>query len=259
MVDELKTSAQICSQFLTNLKKFLPVAIKVSGSYPCYLVSANKHSLELFFFKEEPVLKNQNKNIPILYIGIDQVLSREIQLFSVIQSRLYLNKKIFARKCEVKRVYAPEAEIFLNKYHLMGYAKSATYIGLYYSEELLAVASFSSGRKMNRLPPDKRSHELIRFCCKAGITVSGGLSKIIRHFVEWKKPGDIMTYIDRQFGEGKAYTQLGFRFHSYTDKQLFLINKKSGQRVLYAEYYDKKAYYKTENFGNLKLVLKIET
>ncbi|MBL7917637.1 MAG: hypothetical protein JNM96_04515, partial [Bacteroidia bacterium] len=73
-----------------------------------------------------------------------------------------------------------------------------------------------------------------------------------------KKPGDIMTYIDKQFGGGESYLKYGFKIHSEKEKQTFLVNKNTFERTPFAEAFDKKVFYKTENCGNLKLVYKVD-
>lgn len=109
---------------------------------------------------------------------------------------------------------------------------------------------------MNRLPEGKQSFELIRFCCKSGITVTGGLSKLMSNFYIEKNAGDIMTYVDKQFSNGDSFIKAGFKIHSETPPLNFLINKKTFERIPLAEnkIFDKKIFYSTQNSGNLKLI-----
>ena len=76
--------------------------------------------------------------------------NRTIQVKSRLHSLLELNVKIHARQCVAKQIEKKEAEDFLNTHHLHGFRKCATRLGLYKEDELVAVATFSSGRKMNR-------------------------------------------------------------------------------------------------------------
>jgi hypothetical protein len=129
---------------------------------------------------------------------------------------------------------------------------------LFYKGELIGSASFSKGRKMNRLQSGSQSFELIRFCCKSGITVTGGLSKLMSHFCEEKKAGDIMTYIDKQFSNGDSFIKAGFIKHSETPPLFFLVNKKTFERISLKdknEIFDKKLFYKVQNLGNIKMIL----
>ncbi len=109
---------------------------------------------------------------------------------------------------------------------------------------------------MNRLPEGKQSFELIRFCCKSGITITGGLSKLMKHFFEEKKAGDIMTYVDKQFSNGDSFAKAGFKKHSETPPLSFLVNKKTFERIAFKEDFDEKQFYKTQNAGNIKMIYK---
>jgi len=132
---------------------------------------------------------------------------KEIVL-SIISSKLGKNNRVFARNCEVKKVTKQEAEIFLNQNHLLGFKTAYFKYALSNQQELIAIATFSKGRKMNRLEANKRSFELISFCCKKEVSVTGGLSKLIKAFVTDLQPGDIMTYIDKDWSDGSAYLNL---------------------------------------------------
>lgn len=135
---------------------------------------------------------------------------KESCVWSIIQSRMGLNKKIHGRQCSIYTISRNDANAFLELFHLMGTAKAQTYLGLKYADEWVAVASFSRGRKMNRLPDDKRSYELVRFACKQGITVQGGFTKLIRAFENEFSPGDIMTYADPMWSQGSGLVSSGF-------------------------------------------------
>ncbi len=125
-------------------------------------------------------------------------------------SILGMTSKIHARQCSLSRIDEKQARTFIDHNHIMGYAKSYLSYGLFLKNELVAVACFSKGRKMHRLPPGKYSFELIRFCNKNHFTVVGGLSKLIHHFADAHKPGDIMTYVDISWGLPSAYYSQGF-------------------------------------------------
>ncbi len=252
----MKADQKIIEQFIFSLKKHFSNSVKTHLKNNVLEIKAANTSLRLFFFKEQPEINSSDNSA--LYIALDQMAVKENQLISIIQSKLQLNKKVFARKCLVKKINSPEAKVFLNKYHFMGYAQSAYHIGLFLNDELISVAAFSKGRKMNRLNAEQRSFEMVRYCSKDGLTITGGLSRLLKYFIDDKKPGDIMTYIDKQFGGGKSYLKYGFKIHSEKEKQTFLVNKNTFERIPFAAAFDKKVFYKTENCGNLKLVYKVE-
>ena len=157
-------------------------------------------------------------------------------------SLLGVTQKIHARQCIVRRISKPEAKLFLDTNHTMGYASSYFHYGLFLKDELVAIASFSKGRRMNRLPENKKSFELIRFCNKNFYTVVGGLSKLVHTFEEEQKPGDIMTYVDKLWGEPHAYYALGF-----------LLEQVTAPLVLKIAFHDAVPIHFT-NKGNYKLI-----
>jgi len=205
------------------------------------LAGENMNTLNL----EEPV------------ILLDQLVTQPQKLTGIILSKLKLNTSVYARQCIVKKVDKAVAEEFLNRWHLMGATQSSYNPGLFYKDELVALASFSKGRKMNRLPEDKRSFEMIRFCCKSGITVTGGLTKLLKHFCTEKKAGDIMTYVDKQLSDGRSFITAGFKKHSETEPNYFLVERDTFERIPLKdkdESFDTKKFYLAQNSGNIKLV-----
>jgi hypothetical protein len=189
-------------------------------------------------------------------LPLDYLVKEPKKTAAAILTKLGINRRIYARECVLVKTDKTEATTFLNTFHLMNATQSAFNYGLYYKNELVALASFSKGRKMNRLSADQRSFELIRFCCKAGITVTGGLTKLIRNFCEEKKAGDIMTYVDKQWSDGSAFVKAGFKKHSETGPNYFLIDRKNFERkpVRDEESFNQDRFYKTQNLGNIKLV-----
>jgi hypothetical protein len=106
---------------------------------------------------------------------------------------------------------------------------------------------------------EKRGFELISFCCKKNISVTGGLSKLLKAFVIDLQPGDIMTYVDKDWSEGKAYLKIGFKLHSETLPQSFLFNTKTLTKHKINNDFElenrlNKDTILVKNSGNLKLV-----
>lgn len=185
------------------------------------------------------------------------VFVRRPDLFSAaIQSQFQMNTRVFARTCELQKISKTEAEVFLNTHHVLGAAGSVSNYALVKNKEVLAVATFSNGRKMRRLPEAQRSFELIRFCNKSGVTVSGGLTKLLQHFIREKNPGDIMTYVDAGYSSGSAYLKAGFEKHSETESSQFLIDTTNYSTLPFDEALakDSARYYTYHHKGNIKLV-----
>lgn len=189
-------------------------------------------------------------------LPLDQIVREPQKITALILSKLGLNQTVFARSCEVKRVDKKQAAEFLDFYHIMNSTQSAYNFGLFNQNELIALASFSKGRKMNRLEEHQRSFELIRFCCRTGITVTGGLTRLIKNFCNEKQAGDIMTYVDKQLSDGTSFVRAGFKKHSETEPNYFLVNRETFERIPANEdtAYDAALFYLSRNSGNIKLV-----
>lgn len=155
---------------------------------------------------------------------------------AIVQSRLrskcgYYHRRIFARQTVVKRITKSDYIPFLEENHLWGATGAKYGYGVFLKskmkgakqhqtdaeddEMLVAVATFSSKREVNRAGSKFHSYELLRFCTKLDTTVVGGLTKLVSAFVKEVKnkqtgkvddsgsvqPGiDIVTAIDRDFG-----------------------------------------------------------
>ena len=130
-------------------------------------------------------------------------------------------RRIFGRKTMARRITSSVAMEFLEEHHLWGATKAKHNYGLFVGgkdksgrndsneEELVAVATFSAKRKIVRLGNPHRSHELLRFCSKRDSNVVGGISKLIKAFVKEKSPDDIVTVVDRDWGDAIAATSVG--------------------------------------------------
>jgi hypothetical protein len=227
-----------------------PFSVKVKAQYPIVLFSKEGKVFELFLLGDHP---SETGGRTAIFEGLIAHSPEKVAALAL--SKLGLNKVVFARKCQIKKVPKKEAKEFCDQHHLMDYAQSATHLGLYFKDELLALATFSKGRKMRRLPEDKRSYELVRFCSKGGVTVAGGLTRLIKNFCEEKTPGDIMTYVDRQFSDGANYLKVGFKKAGTTPPHFFIVDRNS--LVICPINLNKatnQTEYLLENLGNQKLI-----
>lgn len=160
--------------------------------------------------KTELCLKN---NIQLFHIFEGEDLDLWL---SMINSKLGLNNKIFARKCIIKELKSSETVTFLNKNHLQGFCQAKINVGLFYEDELVSVMTFSKPR-FNK----KYEYELIRFASKRNYTVVGGASKLWKYFVNKYNPKSVITYANRRFSNGEIYKILGFTFLEKTSPNYF--------------------------------------
>ena len=143
---------------------------------------------------------------------------------AVVQARLLAQldygttRRVYARRTTVRRLYNQDkalAHAFLRDHHLWGATSNAKYAyGLFdkgNDDSLLAVATFGPRRNVQRRGRQHRSHELLRFCTKPNVTVVGGLSKLLRAFCRSDtQPDDIVTLVDRNWGDGTGWQAVGF-------------------------------------------------
>ena len=207
----------------------------------------------------------------MVHLWEDVLFLSQACILSRVKSFLGLNQTLHARKAKLIEVESAQAIQFFNTHHLQGFVKAKYYYGLVIDHELIAMASFSDLRPMKFKGSHYTSAELIRFASKEGYTVTGGLSKMIKHFMNLKKPNDLMSYADRDWSLGKGYDKLGFELTTTTEPANLFVDEKTSIRyfphrlpknILSAfaeqkelnldEYLAKNGFVKVFNTGNLK-------
>ena len=180
---------------------------------------------------------------------------------SIVQKRLsgqlgIYQRRIYARKTNVVKINATYATQFLDTNHLWGSTKAKHYYGLFYQntsnkhctaeDELVAVATFSNKRKVKRrrrpaqgigIDDDTytifKSYELLRFCTQVDMTIVGGLSKLINKFIVDYRPDDIVTVIDRDWGNGHGWYSLNFTSVSTMPPLMMMMLGNNGSGVVH--------------------------
>ncbi len=173
---------------------------------------------------------------------------------SKIKSIFKISERVFARKCKIQKIDKPQADLFLNENHIYGSAKSKIKIGLFYNEELYAVATFAGQRQFH---DGTRSVELLRYCSKNGYTVVGGLDKLLKAYIKEYKPNSIMTYVDLDWGVGNSFLKLGFELKEKKESIVFYVNTKTSVRIpenKFSDYENVNNYLKISNKGSLKMI-----
>jgi hypothetical protein len=169
----------------------------------------------------------QQQNMQLVHLWEDIWIAKRTQVLSRIRSFLGLNKGFHGRKAKIEQLSSKQAEQFLNLYHLQGYVKAKYNYGLIIESDLVAVGSFSNTRPMKNKGHNYLSAELVRFASKDGITVVGGLSKLIQYFLKQVKINDLMSYADRDWSLGKGYQKLGFELSEITAPAFLYVNKEN--------------------------------
>jgi hypothetical protein len=203
------------------------------------------------------------KNIRLIHLWSDvyenNTMLVEARLLALIGKR----DRVHARQTSVIRIDKKQADDFLNVHHLQQSTSAYYKYGLMHKDELIAVATFSKSRIMNDGPVLYRSYELVRFASKLGTTVTGGLGKLLKHFITEHHAVHMMTYADRDWSAGAGYEKLGFTLTEITPPQLFFIHPEQGVRYsqfrlpegVTAEEMIDKGYTRIYNSGSLKYIL----
>lgn len=184
--------------------------------------------------------------------------------------------RIHARNTIVERIDKKTLDDFLNTIHLYGSPTARYKYGLFDGGKLVAAASFSAGRPIERNGRLFRSFELVRFANLNGCVVTGGVGKLLSHFIKEVKPDDVMSYADLDWSSGSSYEKLGFTLDSVTTPQPFWINPTekiryyphklpkelvdlaAQQNRSIEEILAEKQYYRFYNSGNLKYLLALK-
>ncbi len=212
----VETSIHVLENKKLELDIFCPrenLAIEANGVYTHSSFGEKK---DRHLIKTEQCLA---KNIRLIFINQEQWTTKRPICESMIKSRLSLSSKIFARKCKVKSITGEEYKSFCENNHISGYTGASIKIGLFHENQLVQVMSFSKPR-FNK----KHQWECIRLCSLLNLNVVGGASKLFKHFIKEYEPESVISYADRQYGEGNVYRNLGFSFveksgpgYRYTD------------------------------------------
>lgn len=186
-------------------------------------------------------------NIKLLQIFSTEWKFKRDIVKSMIKSKMSLSdKKIYARKCDVRFIDKPEKSKFLFENHIQGNCQSCDDLGLFYNEELVAVMTFS-----NRLLRDKNCIELSRFAVKRGYSVVGGFSKLLKNYRN-RTDKTIISYCDLRYSSGDVYEKNGFKLirqsppnYFYT-QDLNLLESRHKYQKKKLEKYDNFSHEKTE-------------
>ena len=150
--------------------------------------------------------------------GVDITQNPEI-VDSIILSNLNFNKKIYARKCEIRTVSNFDAAEFLERNHIQGNSISKYQYGLYYEDDLVSLMTFAKSRFDKNI-----DWELLRFCNKINTNVVGGASRLLSHFRKGHT-GTIISYADRMRSNGNLYKVLGFEFSHHTPPSYYYYKR----------------------------------
>jgi hypothetical protein len=162
----------------------------------------------------------EKKGYQLLQIFDYEFYNKKEVVVSIIKAKLGLfDKRLYARKCEVRELDNYTKNTFLDMYHLQGKDNSKIKLGLYYNNELVSVMTFGKSR-YNK----KYEWEMFRFANKSNYQIIGGASKLINHFIKNSNPQSIITYADARYSNGNLYKKLGFELDGISEPNYFYID-----------------------------------
>ncbi len=224
---------------------------------------------------QEKSLEYIAQGIQLVQLWQDQWIKKPDIVRSRIAMLLGSGTHIHARQTIVRRINKDEARTFLEINHLQGYVTARHAYGLFMTERLVAVATFSSGRLIERYDVKSRSFELLRYASLLHHRVVGGIGKLLMHFVRTHRPSDIMTYADLDWASGKGYELLHFQRVAVMTPQMFWIHpaeqiryyphrlpekitkvfQEQNEYPVIDDFLTHQGYLKIYNAGNLKFIL----
>lgn len=136
-------------------------------------------------------------------------------------------KRIFARKCILKKVNKKEVKKFLNINHLQSYCKGQSIcLGLYFDSELVQIMTFGKPRYNKNY-----QYELLRLCTKNDCYVIGGVKRLFKYFITEYNPNSIISYCDTSKFTGKVYSEIGFIKEKISSPSCHWYNLKTKQHI----------------------------
>ena len=196
------------------------LAIEFNGSF--------WHSINRGISKDYHLMKTEMcKDIRLIHIFEYEWENKKEICKSIILSALgLLDRKIYARNCDVREVSRRDAKQFLEENHLQGHINSQYRLGLYYNNELVQLITVGKSRfKQNE-------YELLRMCSKLNTQVIGGFSKLMHNLPY----NNVISYIDRSKYTGNGYYTTDWKIIGYTPpsyhyvKYSKIINRMSAQK-----------------------------
>lgn len=188
-----------------------------------------------------------SKNYKLLRIWEHEYIDdtkRNIWL-SMLNNKMNMNTKIYARKCNLKEVDYNYVKDFCNKNHIQGSISATTHLVLEQNNEIVCYMSFG---KSIRCSDDEI--EIIRLCSKLNTTVIGGASKLLKYYERKYNPMKMISFANRRWSEGEIYNTLGFKFVYNTPPSYYYLRNE--KKIYNRMKFTKKNIEKLFNKGVIK-------
>jgi len=165
------------------------------------------------------------QNIRLITIFEDEWKLREKQCKDYLKSVLGIfDKKIFARKCEIKEISKEKAINFINENHIQGGNWLSLFCaGLFHDNVIVGVMTIGRHHRIN----DLNLAILSRLCFADGCQIVGGASKLFKFCLNWCKLNNfkkIISWSDNRWSNGHIYEVLGFELIKNSLPDYYYIN-----------------------------------
>ncbi|MCQ2210830.1 MAG: DUF559 domain-containing protein [Paludibacteraceae bacterium] len=155
----------------------------------------------------------ENKGIHLLHFWDYEVTEKQDIVIDKIKSCMGKNNVLFGRKCTINEIDNKTYKSFVNENHMQGYVQAKHKYGLFYKDELVAIGSFGKSRYTNE-------YELLRYCSKHGISILGGMKKLVSNFKKSQGIECVVSYADRRFtssfnnvyGQYVSISKVGYKY-----------------------------------------------
>lgn len=178
-------------------------------------------------------MKAANENgIRLITIYEDEWDYRKDQVKNYLKSVLGVHeKRVYARKCDVKEVDKVAAKEFLENNHIQGKTTFKVALGLYHEDELLGLVTGNvhHRQKIGEYQP----FVLNRLVFANGVQVVGGSSKLLKHLIKYAKNigyKKLVSWSDNRWSEGNVYEKCGFKLVQHLPPDYSYYNFETGGR-----------------------------
>lgn len=146
----------------------------------------------------------KERGIKLIQIFENEWMNKKDKVKSRLMSALHLNTRLYARKTQVRKLSYSEAKRFFEENHLNSYSRGGfAHYGLVCEGKIVQCITVGKSRFYKKI-----DYELLRSASLNGITVVGGLSKLINHALS-QSYGSLVSYADLCWGDGSSYALAG--------------------------------------------------
>lgn len=176
------------------------LAIEINGTY---WHSENQGRTKFYHYNK--LIACQSSGIRLIQILSSEWNDNPDLIKSRLKSILGVNKRIFARNCQIKNISHVDSVNFFDANHIQKSCNSKIQLGLFIEGNLVAAMSFGKSRFNKTL-----DWELLRYASIQDFNVIGGASKLFSYFIKQHTPISIISYCDLRWNNGNLYNRLGF-------------------------------------------------